>query len=776
MSSVGEAEDCLDNLLRAIVSFINLQSVKYKPIKESVMARIELLEDELDLAGVHAVLSPEGRVLFFAADPPRENNVNVSLFQLWDEENGPDEDGSQEISRNLFCSGHCFLPDGRLLIAGGQSWNTAFTGADGSLLPEDGADHDIHTFDFDSEEFTRHDNMPGARYYPTCVTLPDGNALICSGAWSRSDALELSPSINHEAEIFYWETDVKGTPFTFNPGFIETMYPFLQVLPAEDGLGRLFVFSKNRARLFNLNRGEWRSGEFPALSNKNRNYHSQGSCVLLPFHVTERYFRIMVIGGEGASHGVATDTAEIFEYDREQPSDSGWREPFGGVMANKRFMGDAVIMADGKILLVNGAEEGEADHSGVPVMETEIYDPVSETWETSAELEKRRMYHSTALLLPSGKVLIAGNTERWNENNPVEEKSIELFIPDYVDSDSRPELTKVPEDILYGARFQVSTPNARAIEKVALIRASSTTHTNNMDQRYLTLDFGLIDDETLGVDAPMSGALAPPGHYMVVILDEDGIPSEAKMISLKPSPPDVEATIFVGEGAEDVDTNIDVEPWDQVVISATGTIWAGVWVPGRSGPRGWDNVDHDPKFPLNQGDNAHPYCLIGKFGSDGDYFYVGEACTKLLDSASSRRLFLRTNDDTPGNGNGGFTCEVKVTRRLNLEAEVMIEKVVADTEEPNDLAPGRGEHVVIKNNGSGVANINGWVLKDKAQHEIIIGDYTLLPDQSLLVFIGSGTNGPDRFFAGRGAPILNNTGDTIWLFNANRRLVSLFSY
>ncbi len=77
------------------------------------------------LAGVHAALLPTGKVLFFSYFGPKENDVNLSKWQLWQEGQGPLSPTSFDLGRNLFCSGHCFLPDGRLLVAGGQSWNFA---------------------------------------------------------------------------------------------------------------------------------------------------------------------------------------------------------------------------------------------------------------------------------------------------------------------------------------------------------------------------------------------------------------------------------------------------------------------------------------------------------------------------------------------------------------------------------------------------------------------------------------------------------------------------
>ncbi len=115
------------------------------------MAKFELINDELDMAGFLASLLPSGEVLFFAPVLPEitgdqniriENDVNKGLSQLWSERDGVKN--SKQTSRNLFCSGHCFLPGGRLLIAAGQSNNSPLPGS--PRKGARGADHDIHTY------------------------------------------------------------------------------------------------------------------------------------------------------------------------------------------------------------------------------------------------------------------------------------------------------------------------------------------------------------------------------------------------------------------------------------------------------------------------------------------------------------------------------------------------------------------------------------------------------------------------------------------------------
>ncbi|MGY3427869.1 hypothetical protein ACVWZW_008373 [Bradyrhizobium sp. F1.13.4] len=120
--------------------------------------------------------------------------------------------------------------------------------------------------------------------------------------------------------------------------------------------------------------------------------------------------------------------------------------------------------------------------------------------------------------------------------------------------------------------------------------------------------------------------------------------------------------VRVPESSADVDTGIDVAPGEDIAFQAWDSIWSGTWATGRNGPAGWSSVSHDPKFPLHNGSDAHPFALLGRYSGLG-YFYIGTGGDRAPYAGGvRRRLFLRINDDMPGNGAGAFRCRVSVWR------------------------------------------------------------------------------------------------------------------
>jgi len=116
--------------------------------------------------------------------------------------------------------------------------------------------------------------------------------------------------------------------------------------------------------------------------------------------------------------------------------------------------------------------------------------------------------------------------------------------------------------------------------------------------------------------------------------------------------------VQVNERDADVDTHMRVNQGDTLIFHASGQIWAGVWFTGNNGPQGWNNIDNDPKFPLP---GSHPFGLLGKL--DTGYFYIG-AYARIDQAMDQGELFLRINDDVPGNGTGAFTCLIQVYRNM----------------------------------------------------------------------------------------------------------------
>src|SRR5207247_5580809 len=139
-----------------------------------------------------------------------------------------------------------------------------------------------------------------------------------------------------------------------------------------------------------------------------------------------------------------------------------------------------------------------------------------------------RGYHSTALLLPDGRVVSGGGDFGG--------ASAEVYSPPYLFKGARPTISSAPTTVGYGQTFFVGTPDAASITKVTWIRVSSVTHTNNMGQRINRLSFSQASGG-LNVTAPSNNNLAPLGHYMLFLLNGTGVPSVAKIVRLDATAP-----------------------------------------------------------------------------------------------------------------------------------------------------------------------------------------------------------------------------------------------
>lgn len=492
------------------------------------------------VVAVHMALLRTGKVLLFTGD--EENTyvkINIGKSHVWDP--ATKTDTSNTLSRNLFCCGHAFLPDGRLLVIGGQSMaQTPLESILSMLGLAKGADHDVHTFDPVSEKWARYADMPRARWYPTCTTLPDGKVLITSGfaahAWDvilRFLKINLS-AVNEDYELFDPVSNQRSPRQLFWKGI--RLYPFVHVLPG----GTLFVHSENKTRLWNLNTRAWLPGEFTNVHPGTRTYNGMGSCVHLPIQWDgsdlngAQRSRLLIVGGSTQNppnHDTpATDTAEIFEFDPQNPANSHWRET--ARMAQGRFMSDTVLLPDGTVFMVNGAGKGQSDHNHDAIRSTAIFDPITETWQPMADLGTDRLYHATAILLPDARVLVGGST--GHDFPQVDnEFRLEIFSPPYLFKGARPTITHIPSEITYGAVFNLETPQADQIASAVLVRPSAVTHNNNMDQRLIRLGLQNQGNNRLRLNAPVNGTVAAPGYYMLFLVNTNGIPSVARFVQLR---------------------------------------------------------------------------------------------------------------------------------------------------------------------------------------------------------------------------------------------------
>jgi hypothetical protein len=207
-----------------------------------------------------------------------------------------------------------------------------------------------------------------------------------------------------------------------------------------------------------------------------------------------------------------------------------WRETARMMFA--RTFHTLTLLPDGTVLATGGGPTTDAVGVGSAVLAAELWSPVTETWTTLANMQKPRLYHSTALLLPDARVLVMGGGRFNGLNESTDQLSSEFYSPPYLFKGARPAISSAPATAAYGGNISVQTPDAARIASVSLVKLGSVTHSFNMDQRFLQLQFTATGG-ILNVQAPGNANLAPPGYYMLFILDTNGIPSVAAILQLQ---------------------------------------------------------------------------------------------------------------------------------------------------------------------------------------------------------------------------------------------------
>jgi len=396
---------------------------------------------------------------------------------------------------NMFCVGQCQLADGKLLVAGGH-----IAGHVGL--------RDTNIFDPATRSWTRVAPMSVGRWYPTTTTLPDGRVLVISGEIDCNGCFAPIPEIyNPQTDVW---TQLTGASMSF------PYYPHMFVLPDGRVLAAATAEDAIVSQVLDIGTQTW--------SIVDPNPVDGGSSVMYAPG------KIMKSGRSvDPDQPVIPSTATTYVLDMNQATPA-WRET--GTMAFPRTYHTLTLLPDGTVLATGGGPTTDAIGVGNAILAAELWSPVNETWTTLASMQKPRLYHSTALLLPDARVLVAGGGRFNGVNEPTDQLSSETYSPPYLFKGPRPTITSAPATATYGGNIAVQTPDAARIASVSLIKLGSDTHSFNMDQRFLQLPFAAAGG-TLNVQAPANANLAPPGYYMLFILDTSGVPSVAATLQLQ---------------------------------------------------------------------------------------------------------------------------------------------------------------------------------------------------------------------------------------------------
>jgi hypothetical protein len=237
--------------------------------------------------------------------------------------------------------------------------------------------------------------------------------------------------------------------------------------------------------------------------------------------------KVMKAGGAW-DDGRANPSANTYVLDMMQPSPA-WRQT--APMAFARVVLNLTLLPDGTVLVTGGSSNANVSDPASVVYDAELWSPTTETWTAMAPMQVPRLYHHTALLLPDGRVLVAGSGRFSGTGPGADQLSAEIYSPLYLFKGVRPTITSAPATVGYGSTFSVTTPDAARIATVSLVRLGSVTHAFNTGQRFLSLAFQQVSGR-LSVTAPLNANLAPPGYYMLFILDTNGVPSIAAFVQL----------------------------------------------------------------------------------------------------------------------------------------------------------------------------------------------------------------------------------------------------
>jgi Domain of unknown function (DUF1929) len=487
------------------------------------------------IVAIHAALVPTANggaaIVYFGTDD------QAWIFDVDDLEQAPAQLSTQP-GWWAFCGAHAFLNDGRWVIAGGVvNQNVTHHGHEEHdsgerrcemYSPLAGTFSPIQDLNFQPGA-----NYGGGRWYPTVLSLANGEVFVVAGhpfsgietAWNeQGEAIDWDftghddyvyeqgegPRHNNNTPERYSPNKDKWTLLTAESTSHNNLdideYPRLHLAPS----GHVFfsTIAKDNLRFYDPISGTYNG---VSVSGGSSDYHrgSGYTSVMLPILPNDPD-NIWVLACGAAS----TEKINI------KPNNPSWESAGTPPLAKARVHACAVILPTGSVFLNGGEVDG-----GPLTPPSELYHPPIDwgagqyidgpgEWDDIETPVVERGYHNVALLMPDGRVWIAGSTwSDWHQS----EKRMEVYTPPYI-VPGRVEIEAAPPSVGYGAQFRVRLSSTTTISRVVLIRCGSVTHAFDADQRYIVCQFGQEDDR-LFVTAPEGPGIAPPGNYLLFVLD-----------------------------------------------------------------------------------------------------------------------------------------------------------------------------------------------------------------------------------------------------------------
>lgn len=476
---------------------------------------------------LHAVLLPNGKVFNFGTNGNGDQGAGFN-YDVWSPTLGTANDSHQwlpnQTATDIFCAATTILPDtGDVLVSGGDTRNPVNQGINASSI-----------FSTSAQSLTRTANMQFARWYPTAITLPNGETIIHGGRDGSSNPVATPEIFNNGNWRTLWgATNEEITGNEEGRWF----YPRNWVAPN----GRVFGMSGDRMYFLDW-KGDGGTQMVGRLPNKSRSHISTA--------VMYQPGKILQVGGstlgdtqaEGSNQAVTVDITSGTPVVQDAPN-----------MAKRRVWANSTVLPNGEVLITGGSafENRLVD----PAQVAEIWNPDTRQFRQVATAASARLYHSVSLLLPDATVLVAGG----GAPGPINNLNGEIFYPPYLFTSNgsfAPRLTigNMADTFAYNANVNVPYFGVGQVQRVTLVRTGAVTHSFDMGQRFLELAFTQRNG-SVAVSMPNTPNIAPPGYYMLFLVNSAGVPSVARIINLsgrvvvqpEPRNPPAPPALTVGE-------------------------------------------------------------------------------------------------------------------------------------------------------------------------------------------------------------------------------------
>ncbi|MGH8908040.1 MAG: galactose oxidase-like domain-containing protein [Egibacteraceae bacterium] len=481
----------------------------------------------------------------------------------------PNDAELEEFAYNdeaLFCADLNFLTDGRVFTTGGTNYYTEprIPGTALGVVELEGLKAS-RIFDPRTNRWTQGPSMEYGRWYPTLVTLPDGDQFVASGVTKLLKPVYPERLLDSGRNVVQTETyDLESGQWSTNPPSANRslpLFPRLHLLPN----GHVYYNANGQAfnpfgqaydellwiiaASYDPEAQTWTDLGIPGLGSELvPGFRGSTSSTMLPLRPNEdgSYSRaeFLTAGGvllptPGSYLAVPFSRIDTVDTSGEKPVLSSRST---GSLNAPRWYGQGVALPDGSVMMFSGSNRDEVllPGTGMPVLTAELFDPATQTWRPMAHQGNPRTYHNTALLMPDGRVLVGGhatistlylnNTTLPGGFTPQDgrDPSFQIYEPPYLFRGERPVITSAPESVTYGDTMTIATPRAGEVFSVMLVRRTSLTHLVDGDQRTVELPILSRGNGELTVAAPPDGAVAPPGDYMLFInrgTGQDLVPS-----------------------------------------------------------------------------------------------------------------------------------------------------------------------------------------------------------------------------------------------------------